>query len=194
MNFGTVLAALTVVLSMGSGATFAANNNGQPIGPTQALSIPNAYNTPILTYSAFNSGTCSQAAFSVNATGNDAANGTVDIQGTTTLDGTSAGAFAFSLGPGPFTFPTSFSRNFTPPPPASSTYTFVFNSNVFQAGNFLGTSVTTITCAAGVFNATNVWVAASSIPTLSEWGLALLPLVIAAAAVVLFRRQSVARG
>lgn len=191
MNFGRVVLALTATLSLVASGLALAANSGAPTGPTQQLIVTDAYNTPILTYTGFNSPACNAAGFTVTATGNDAANGFIDVTDPITLNGTLVTTQNFSLGPGPFTFPTSFSNPNAPGPPP---YTYVYNLQVRQTGNFLGTSVVTVTCSAGgVATATNVWVAASSIPTMSEWGIALLALVIGAAAIVLFRRQSAAR-
>lgn len=190
-NIASILvAAFGIVIA---GSAFAVNSSGQPTGATSAIPVTGAYNTPALTYNSF-SGTCSQAAFFTTATGVDNANGTIDISQHNTLNGVAFDTASFSLGTGPFTFPTSFGRTFTPPPPASSTYTFVFNSDVFQAGNFLGTSITTITCTGGVFSATNTFVAAGAVPTLSEWSLILLALMLAGAGVYAFRRQNARRS
>jgi hypothetical protein len=190
-NIASILvAAFGLVIA---GSAIAANSSGQPTGATSSIPVTGAFNTPALTYNSF-SGTCSQAAFSLNATAVQAANGTIDITGNTTLNGLAFDTFAFQLTNGPQTFATTFARTFTPPPPASSTYTFVFNSGVRQAGNFLGTSVTTITCTGGVISATNNFVAAGAVPTLSEWSLILLALMLAGAGVYAFRRQNARRS
>jgi hypothetical protein len=190
-NIASILiAAFGLVIA---GSALAVNNSGQPTGAGSATHITGAYNTPALTYNSFTGGTCSQTAFFVDATGVDNTNGTANVFVTETLNGLPFSSGSFQLTNGPFTFPTSFGTTFTPPPPASSTYTFVFTSAVSQAGNFLGNSITTVTCTGGVLSATNTFVAAGSVPTLSEWSLILLALMLAAAGVYAFRRQNARR-
>ena len=192
MKFGKILAFATA--SMLFTATSFAATMGEFGGAASPTSAPNAYNTPILTYTNFTGGSCTQTGFSVNATGNDNANGTVNVNVTGTVNGATFTSGSFNLGPGPFTFATSFGQpTFTSPAPTSNTYTVVFNSNVFQGGQFLGTSVTTIQCTAGVLSATNVFNLAASLPTMSEWSLALMALLVAlAGGVFLYRRRNTA--
>lgn len=110
-----------------------------------------------LTYDSFTGFDCSQSGFFTAAIGHLDIVGPVNIDGTTLLDGHRYDSYSLDLGTGPATFPTDFSRTFSPPPPASSTYTFVFFSTVRQGAREVGRSVTTIRCTAGAFSATNAW-------------------------------------
>jgi hypothetical protein len=109
-----------------------------------------------LTYDNF-AGACAIDAFSTIAKGHLSIAGAVVADGSTQLNGVLFDLYTLSLGSGPATFDTTFDRVFTPPPPSSLTYTFVFTTSVRQGGRELGRSITTISCAAGIFSATNVW-------------------------------------
>ena len=138
-----------------------------------------------LTYDDFTNFNCSQLGFVAKATAHLDIAGPIHISGVTTLDGVFYDAYSLDDPGGPDQFETEFSRDFTPPPPGSATYTFVFRSNVFQNGQRLGISQTTITCANSVFSAVNVWLAAGEpIPAGQPAGWAALALVLAAAAAV----------
>jgi len=180
-----LVAALVSAMSLVSFA--AAPQSGESSGSATTAISPAALGT--LTYSAFTGGTCSTTGFSVNTTSTVSFAGpTVQVNGGTTLNGTAYDTFAFTLG-SPQTFGTGFGRTFTVAQP-TNTYTFVFNSAVTFLGLLQGTSVTTMTCAAGVLNTTNVWVAAPTpvVPTTSQAVLLALGLLLAAAAVWRMRR------
>jgi len=138
-----------------------------------------------LTYDNFTNFNCSQLGFVAKATAHLDIAGPIHISGVTTLDGIPYDTYSLDDPGGPDQFETEFSRDFTPPPPGSATYTFVFRSNVFQNGQRLGISQTTITCANSVFSAVNVWLAAGEpIPAGQPAGWAALALLLAAAAAV----------
>jgi hypothetical protein len=190
-NLRGVMVAIVIGAALGAATSAIAANIGQPVGPAaqpQSV-IPQSATTPVLTYDTFTGGTCDATAFNTAATGHDNANGFVDVSVTTTLNGaayTQSGVF--SLGPGPFSFATSFGNGFAPVL-TSNTWTYVFNSRVSQTGNFLGTSVTTIQCTGGVLSATNAWVPGTGVPTLSTWALIALGLALLAIGFVAVRRR-----
>jgi len=136
-----------------------------------------------LTYDTFTNTNCSQAGFTTDAVAHMDVNGHVFLDGQSFLNGQPYDTYAEDLLTGPDTFPTTFSRVFSPPPPASSTYEFVFRSRVRQDDRFVGWSVTTITCSAGVFSAINVFQPnLPPIPAGTPAGWAVLALLLAAAA------------
>jgi hypothetical protein len=177
MNITTLLVAAFVSVAS-TVSLAAAPRSGEPTDA--ATPAPNSVAATAasgsLTYTGL-SGTCDANTFSLSATASATFPGSANVAGSTTLNGNPYDTFTFSLG-SPSTFATSFGRTFSPALP-SNTYTFVFNSAVTYGGILQGTSVTTITCTAGVLTATNAWVAAPtpSVPTMSDgalWALALL--------------------
>jgi len=145
-----------------------------------------------LTYDTFTTFNCSQSGFTTSTVVHLDIAGHVFVEGTTTLDGAPYDTFSNDLGIGPDTFVSSqgFARIFSPPPPTSSTYTFVFRSRAIRDGTTVGTSVTTITCANGVFSAVNAWEPlTSSIPAGTPAAWAVLALLLAAAAAARLRSR-----
>lgn len=177
---------VAALVSMASSWSFAAAPlSGEPSGAATTAITPAAFGS--LTYSNL-AGTCSTTGFSLTANSAVTFPGTVIVNGSTTLNGTAYDTFTFSLG-SPASFATGFSRTFTAAQP-TNTYTFVFNSGVTFLGLPQGTSVTTVSCNAGVLSATNVWIAVATpvVPTTSQGTLWALGLLLAAAAVWRMRR------
>ena len=139
-----------------------------------------------LTYTDFSAFNCSQTGFTADAVAHLDIAGHIFIDGTTSLNGKPYDTYADDLAFGPDTFNTKFFRPRLNDPPfdaGSSTYTFEFVSRVRRDDEFLGYSVTTITCAGGAFSAVNAWQpAAPPIPTGHPVGWAALALLLAAAA------------
>ena len=145
-----------------------------------------------LTYDTFTAFNCSQSGFTTSTVVHLNITGQVFVEGTTSLDGTPYDTYTADLGIGPDTFVSSqgFARIFSPPPPTSSTYTFVFRSRAIRDGTTVGTSVTTITCANGVFSAVNAWEpAGAAIPAGTPAAWAALALLLAAAAAARLRSR-----
>ena len=196
MAFRRVLVAVATSISLALAGSAYAANSGQMTAPGQHTDAPSVPGVALLTYGAFTGGTCSQGAFSVGATGTLLTTEPTTVKGLTFLDGAPYDTFTFALPPGPLVFGTGFGRSFSPPPPASATYTFVFSSNLLtESGQFLGRSVTTFQCTDGVLTGSNAWVdgAAVPIPTLSEWTMILLALILAGGGALALRRRPVPR-
>lgn len=186
-RFAALLAVLLVALA-GIAASPAHAANGERVGngslpQTKAVSDS-------LTYDSFSSFNCSQTGFFANAVAHMDISGHVFIDGQTYLNGVPYDTYFEDLLFGPDTFPTDFSRNFTPPPPANSTYTFVFRSRVRQDDRQVGVSTTTITCANGAFSAVNDWEsAAAAVPAGDPATWAALGALLAAAAALRLRAR-----
>jgi hypothetical protein len=151
-----LLATALLVLAVFAAMPALAQNGGRGGSP----SLPHAKATgESLTYDTFTAFNCSQTGFTTGATVHLNITGHVLVSGTTFLDGVFYDTFTSDLEIGPDTFVSSegFARTFTPPPPVNSTYTFVFRSRAIREGEFVGTSVTTITCTNGAFAAVNAW-------------------------------------
>jgi hypothetical protein len=184
-RFAAFLAAALLALA-GIGAAPAHAQSG---GRTGGASLPHvkAFGES-LTYDSFSNFNCSQGGFTTDAIAHMDIAGHVLIDGQSYLNGQPYDTYSADLLTGPDTFPTVFSRTFTPPPPGSSTYEFVFRSRVRQDDRFVGWSVTTITCNAGALSAANVFAPADNpIPAGTPAGLAALALLLAAAAALRLR-------
>jgi hypothetical protein len=179
-RFAALLAAALVALA-GIGAAPAHAQNG---GRIDGTSLPHvkAYGES-LTYDTFSNFDCSQGSFTTDAIAHMDIAGHVFIDGQSYLNGVPYDTYTADLLTGPDTFPTTFSRVFSPPPPASSTYEFIFRSRVRQDDRFVGWSVTTITCTNGALSAVNAFAPNEPpIPAGTPAGWAALALLLAAAA------------
>jgi len=183
------IAALLALLAVALATVAAAPALAQDGGRVGGASLPHAkVSGESLTYDSFSNFTCSQTGFTTDAVAHMDIVGHVFIAGQTFLNGVPYDTYSADLLTGPDTFPTIFSRTFTPPPPASSTYTFAFRSRVRQDDRFVGFSVTTITCANGAFSAVNAFEPAPPpIPAGTPAGWAALALLLAAAAALRLR-------
>ena len=187
------LAALlaTALLVLGVFATLPALAQNGARGGSPSLPQTKAASES-LTYDTFTTFNCSQSGFTTSTVVHLDITGPVIVEGTTTLDGAPYDTYTADLGIGPDTFVSSdgFGRVFTPPPPTSSTYTFVFRSRAIRDGTTVGTSVTTIACANGVFSAVNAWEPAGTpIPAGTPAAWAALALLLAAAAAARLRSR-----
>ena len=185
-RIATLLATLLVSLATLAAAPALAQDGGRIGG----ASLPH---TKVfgesLTYDTFTNFTCSQTGFTTDAVAHMDIAGHVFIDGQSFLNGLPYDTYTADLLNGPDTFPTVFSRVFTPPPPASAIYTFEFRSRVRQDDRFVGWSITTITCGSGgTFNAVNTFDPADvPIPAGTPAGWAALALLLAAAAALRLR-------
>lgn len=176
-------AALLLVLAIAFVARPAFGASGEPIG---GPSLPHVKaDGQSLTYDTFTGSSCSQAGFTTSTVAHLDIAGQVQVDGQTFLNGVPYDTYAY-IDNGPDTYVTDFLRPRPTDPPfgaSSSTYTFVFQSRVRRDATFLGQSITTITCANGVFSAVNQWVSnAQPIPAGEPAGWAALALLLAALA------------
>jgi hypothetical protein len=185
------IAVLALGLSLGADAKDSGGRTGASV-PGATKDVAGA-----LTYDTFTNSSCSQGSFFTLALGHLTISGPVHFTGVGFLDGAKHTTYSEDLGSGPATFDTKFSRDFvveSPPPPPSSTYTYVFDSSVFQGGTFVGRSITTIRCTGGAFAATNVWTGIPApIPANDHPGLVALAALLAVAGAARLRRARRAR-
>jgi hypothetical protein len=188
-RLAALLATALLVLGVFATPPALAQNGGRDGGP----SLPQGKLLgESLTYDSFTAFNCSQSGFTTSTVVHLDIAGHVFVEGTTFLDGAPYDTYTADLGFGPDTFVSSdgFGRVFSPPPPTSSTYTFVFRSRAIRDGVAIGTSVTTITCANGVFSAVNAWEPAGTpIPAGTPAAWAALALLLAAAAAARLRSR-----
>jgi hypothetical protein len=179
------IAHLLAIALLVLGALAASSARAQDGGRIGGASLPHvkAFGES-LTYDTFSNFNCSQSGFTTDAVAHMDITGHVFLDGQSFLNGQPYDTYTEDLLTGPDTFPTVFSRVFTPPPPASSIYTFEFRSRVRQDERFVGLSVTTITCGTnGAFSAVNTFQPnLPPIPAGTPAGWAALALLLAAVA------------
>ncbi len=140
-----------------------------------------------LTYSNF-AGTCNANGINSTATGTSTFPGPFTAYGSTRLNGVPDTTYSWVMATSPNTWPTTFNRTFPTPEP-DDTYTYVYSLAVtMDAGGYQGVSIVTINCTAGVFSATDVWQPYTPVPTVSQYTLLLLALLLAAGAAWHLRR------